>query len=191
MKNLYFLLTFLITAVQPVIAQTAWRIEPGKYIGNTKLGVSGEELGKQLGHPDGGDAAMGKAWSIWYSHKADNSLDSSRYLAVYLSIGAVGSGNEGMHVKQVRINTASFKTKAGIKVGSSYASVKKAFPHISRAAVYEDTMRHKRLELYDDVKGGIAFEIAGKVCTAVTVHESGESMNTYIQFPGYEGYIKR
>ena len=185
MKNLCFLLTLFIT---PAMAQTAWRIEPGKYIGNTKLGVPTAEAAKQFGPADGGDAAMGKAWSIWYSRrKSDNSIDSSRFLAVYSMVGANQTEH---HIKQIRINTASFKTKAGIKVGSSYASVKKAFPNISRTAVYEDTLRHKRIEIYDDAKRGIAFEISRKVCTAVAVHESGESLNTYLLFPGYEGFNK-
>jgi hypothetical protein len=181
MKHLYFLLTLLMA--QPVMAQTAWSIEPGKYIGNTKLGTSTAEIAKLFGNADGGDAAMGKAWGMWYSRKKDKSIDSSRYLSVYST-----RGDSGMYVRQVRINTASFKTKAGIKVGSSYTSIKKAFPHISRVAAYEDTIRHKRIDLYDDVKRGIAFELTGKICTAVTVHESGESVNTYLPVPGFERY---
>lgn len=185
MKNLCFLLTLFIT---PAMAQTAWRIEPGKYIGNTKLGALMETTAKQFGPADGGDAAMGKAWGIWYSRKkADNSIDSSRFLAVYSTVAANEAGHR---VKQIRVNTASFKTKAGIKVGSSLASIKKAFPKVSLAAVYEDTIRHNRIELYDDTKRGIAFEITGEKCTAVTVHKTGEDLNTYLQFPGYEGFNK-
>jgi hypothetical protein len=184
MKNLCFLLTLFIT---PAMAQTVWRIEPGKYIGNTKIGAAMEETAKQLGPANGGDAAMGKAWGIWYRKNADNSLDSSRFLAIYSAV----DGNEpAHHVKQVRINTASFKTAKGIKVGSSLASIKKAYPQISRAGIYENPVSHKRIELYDDTKRGIAFEITGKKCTAVTVHKSGEDLNTYLQFPGYEGFNK-
>jgi hypothetical protein len=187
MKNLCFLLVFFVA--QSAAAQTAWRIEPGRYIGNTRIDSSVAGLSRQLGPADGGDAAMGKAWGIWYSRKSDKSIDSSRYLAVYSSIG---SGDDIVHhIRQVRINTASFKTKAGIKVGSSFASVKKAFPKIIRAATYEEPMLHKRIEIYDDVKQGIAFEITGKKCTAISVHERGESVNTYLQLPGYERYKKR
>jgi hypothetical protein len=185
MKNLCFLLTLFIT---PAMAQTAWRIEPGKSIGNTTLNAPMSETAKQFGNADGGDAAMGKAWGIWYSRrKADNSIDSSRFLAVY---STVQENEAGHRVKQIRINTASFKTKSGIKVGSSLTKIKKAFPNVTRAAVYEDTVRHKRVELYDDAKSGIAFELSRKVCTAITVHQSGEDLNTYLQFPGYEGFNK-
>lgn len=147
-----------------------------------------EDVGKTLGPANGGDAAMGKAWGIWYSrNKADNSLDSSRFLAIYSAV----DGNEPVHhVKQVRVNTASFKTAKGVKVGSSLGSIKKAYPNVTRVAVYQDTLRHKRIELYDDVKRGIAFEVTGKKCSAVTVHKGGEDLNTYLQFPGYEGFNK-
>jgi len=177
MKQLLFL---LMLAGHTAVAQTAWRIEPGKYIGNTKIGESTADVIKTFGKADFGDAAMGKSWAGWYSKKAD----STKYAAVYSTTGP--EGDAAYHVKQVRINSASFKTSGGIKVGSSFAALKKAYPKISRIAVYENPATKQRTEIYDEQKKGIAFEITGKRCTAISVHPAGESANTYIQFPGYE-----
>lgn len=177
MKKLLFLL--MITS-QLASAQIAWRIEPGKYIGNTKVGMPTADIINTLGKPDFGDAAMGKSWSGWYS-----GVDSSKYAAIYSTTGPTGEA--AYHVKQVRVNSSSFKTKSGIKVGSLLTSIKKAYPRISRIAVYENPSNHQRIEIYDEKNKGITFEITGKVCTAVAVHHTGESANTYIQFPGYEG----
>ncbi len=83
MKHLYILVAACMIMAMPAFAQNAWKIQPGEYIGNTKLGEKVEEMSKALSNADGGDAAMGKAWSFWYSRKKDNSIDSSRFLAVY------------------------------------------------------------------------------------------------------------
>lgn len=194
MKHLYILGTALLLMIAPAMAQTAWTIEPGKSIGNTKIGTTTEDMATLLGPADGGDAAMGKAWGIWYSHKKDNSIDSSRYLAVY-SVREETNGKEAMIVKQVRINTPSFKTAKGVKVGSSYIEVKKQFPAIKVVAQYRDKLKGRKITLYDVKKEGIAFEMttakgSKQVCTAITIHPEGESINTYILFPGYEGFEK-
>lgn len=193
MRNLYFLLIAMLLTATPGLAQTAWRIEPGKYIGNTLLGTTLDAITTQLGRADGGDAAMGKAWSIWYSrHKADNNIDSTRYLAVY-SVREETNGKEAMIVRQIRINTPSFTTAKGIKVGSSYIEVKKTFPAIREVAKYEDKLRKMRIVLYDVRSSGIAFEMTAdgnerETCTAITIHPRGENIDTYILFPGYEGF---
>jgi hypothetical protein len=194
MKHLYILGAALLLMIAPAMAQTAWRIEPGDYLGKTKIGAPTEEMATLLGPADGGDAAMGKSWGIWYSHKKDNSIDSSRYLAVY-SVREETNGKEAMIVKQVRVNSPSFKTAKGLKVGSSYIEVKKQFPAIKVVAQYQDKLKGRKITLYDVKKEGIAFEMttakgSKQVCTAITIHPEGESINTYILFPGYEGFEK-
>lgn len=194
MKHLYILGALFLLMIAPAMAQTAWRIEPGEYIGNTQIGATADEMASRLGPADGGDAAMGKAWSIWYSHKKDNSIDSAKYLAVY-SVREETNGREAMVVKQIRVNTPSFTTAKGLKVGSSYIEIKKLFPAIKIVAQYQDKLKGRKITLYDVRKAGIAFEMTavkgGKpACTAITVHPKGESINTYILFPGYEGFEK-
>ena len=191
MKHLYILVVACMIMAMPAFAQNAWKIQPGEYIGNTKLGEKVEEMSKALGNADGGDAAMGKAWSFWYSRKKDNSIDSSRFLAVY-SVREEADGKEAMVVKQVRVNTASFKTTKGLKIGSSYIEVKKLFPAIKVVAQYEDRVKGKKVTVYDVRNSGIAFEMTAEngrkeICSAITVHPRGENVNAYILFPGYEG----
>lgn len=194
MKHLYFFAVACMFMSMSAYAQNAWKIEPGEYIGNTKLGTTLDEMAQQLGSADGGDAAMGKAWSFWYSHRKDSSIDSSRYLAVY-SVRQEANGKEGMFVKQVRVNTASFTTAKGLRVGSSYIEVKKLFPAIKVVAQYEDRVKSKKITVYDVRSAGIAFEMttekgAKEKCSAITVHPRGENVNAYILFPGYEGLRK-
>lgn len=194
MKHLYIFGAALLLMIAPAMAQTAWRIEPGKYIGNTQIGTTVDTLATLLGPADGGDAAMGKAWGIWYSHRKDKSIDSSRYLAVY-SVREEMNGGEAMVIKQVRVNTPSFKTAKGLKVGSSYIEIKKLFPAIKTVAQYQDKLKKKKITLYDVKSEGIAFEMTTEkggrqVCTAITVHPAGESIATYVLFPGYAGLEK-
>ncbi|RZK58182.1 MAG: hypothetical protein EOO91_08780 [Pedobacter sp.] len=47
-------------------ADAKFLIVPGKSIGKFYLGQNVIELDSILGKPDLSDAAMGKAWSIWY-----------------------------------------------------------------------------------------------------------------------------
>jgi hypothetical protein len=177
MKQLLFL---LLLAGQTTFAQNAWKIEPGKSIGLTKIGEPTADVINSFGKADFGDAAMGKSWAGWYSKKSD----TTKYAAVYSTTGP--EGDAAYSVKQVRVNSPSFKTSGGIKVGSSYATIKKAYPKISRIAVYENPKTKQRTEIYDEQKKGISFEITSKRCTAISVHPAGESANTYIGFPGYE-----
>ncbi|MBW8685368.1 hypothetical protein [Chitinophaga rhizophila] len=194
MKHLYLIVMLCWITTLPAWAQNAWRIEPGESIGNTKLGMTVDAIAQELGSADGGDAAMGKAWSFWYSRHQDKSLDSSRFLAIY-AVREETNGTEAMVVKQVRVNTPSFTTARGLKVGSAYIEIKKLHPAIKVVAQYEDRVRGKKITVYDVRSAGIAFEMTTEkgrreVCSAITVHPRGENVNAYILFPGYEGLRK-
>ncbi|HEY0272029.1 MAG TPA: hypothetical protein VGC22_02540 [Chitinophaga sp.] len=167
--------------------QQAWRIVPGRSIGYTSLGETGDSMALTLGKPDGGDAAMGKAWAVYYNKNAAGQVrDSARYLAVYL---VRDEGSAGMRVRQIRINTASFRAGNDIKVGASLQKIKAYYPGILRAGIYQDTVTHTRYYLYDAVQKGIAFEINANTntCTAITVHAPAQTVtSTYLSAPGYE-----
>lgn len=195
MRSLFYQLTIgilLCWQLPALQAQSAWRIEPGKYIGKTLLGDTPDKISARLGNADGGDAAMGKAWSLWYSRHKDNTIDSSRLLAIYFT----RDEKDRMQAREIRINTPAFKTLAGIKVGSPLVNIKRAFPYVKKAAVYEDAVTGKRIELYDEVRRGITFELTQQktgspVCTAITVHESGKGIvDQYMAFPAYENFKK-
>lgn len=172
--------------VHKATAQQAWRIQPGKSVGLTYIGEPADSLAKVLGNADGGDAAMGKAWAVYYNKDAQKRIrDSSRYLAVYLT----RDEPIGMRVRQIRVNTPSFRANNDVKVGASLTKIRANFPNLLRAGIYLDTVTHTRYYLYDAVRQGIAFEInsTNNACTAITVHDTTKTIaNTYLTVPGNE-----
>jgi hypothetical protein len=175
------LFPFLFSSV--VKAQnTAWLIVPGKSIGQVKLEAPAESL-QVLGTPDVSDAAMMKAWSVWYSRRKDKSIDSSHVLAVYT---AMGTGDSPC-VKQIRVNSPQFKTVKGIGAGSTMAAIKKAYPGIKLVKTYESDNKSRRIAVYDDNKAGIAFEISDPrsrqpVCSMVVVYDAGKDVSNYLDY---------
>lgn len=185
-KVIITLLLCVAGIVQKTSAQQAWRILPGKAIGFTYLGQPADSLAKVLGNADGGDAAMGKAWAVYYNKDAHRHIrDSSRFLAVYLT----RDEPVGMRVRQIRVNTPSFRANNDVKVGVSLAKIRANFPNLLRAGIYQDTVTHIRYYLYDAVHQGIAFEISAgsNTCTAITVHDTAKTIaGTYLTVPGNE-----
>lgn len=195
-SSLYFGLLacfFAFGLPQFVQAQSAaWRITPGKSIGQVNIGAPASSL-SVLGPAQGGDAAMGKAWNFWYSKGKDNKVDSARYLAVYTALDSTDT----VHIQQVRVNSSSYKTANGVKVGSALANVRLNYPGIRQVAVYvSKTNPRKRLTIYDDIKKGIAFEIGtssglSPSCTAITVHTPGDQVtDVYLALPEYQDMNK-
>ncbi len=172
-----------------VSAQQAWRITPGKSVGYTEIGETADSLSRKIGKPDAGDAAMGKAWAVYYSRNASNMVrDSGRFLAIYLERDRPDEA-VGMRVKQIRVNTASFRANNDIKVGSPLKKIKEIYPGMTRAGIYVDTITHTRYYLYDAVRNGIGFEVNTNTntCTAITVHAPAEKITgTYLAMPGME-----
>ena len=74
MRTLILFLSILLFTLEGIAQQSAWLIVPGQRIGQIRLESPAQSLAV-LGKPDGGDAAMMKAWRIWYSRKKDNSID--------------------------------------------------------------------------------------------------------------------
>ena len=188
MQRMFIFSMFLasIFCTHTAAAQQAWRITPGVSIGYTTIGETADSLSQTLGKPDGGDAAMGKAWNIYYNKNTAHQVkDSSRFLAVYL----VRDEPVGMRVKQIRVNTPSFRATNDVMVGAPLKRIKNVFPGLLRAGIYQDTVTHTRYYLYDAVRKGIAFEIniTTNTCTAITVHAPGETItSTYLTTPGLE-----
>ena len=175
------LFTLLLSTVA-YARQSAWRIVPGKSIGQVKLETPAQSL-VVLGKPDGGDAAMMKAWRIWYSRKKDNSIDSSHMLAVFTAMRT----QDTQYVKQIRVNSPRFKTVKGVGVGSPIAVIKKAYPGAQLVQTYESANGARRIAVYEDTKLGIAFESSNSrskkpVCSMVVVFDPGESAAGYLDF---------
>jgi len=147
-------------------------IIPGESIGLTSLGQSAETLAK-LGRADLSDAAMGKAWMSWYSKKAD--ADGFKSELMIKTSYKDSSMNEKV-IKEIRINSADFKTRGGNGKDQDLARIKLEFPDLKVVAKYKNTITKAVVQVYDDTNNGIGFEIQqdGK-CIAVIVHPKQQS----------------
>lgn len=182
MKHIFLIFFLWLTGVEAYAQQAAWLIVPGKSIGQVKLETPAESLAV-LGRPDGGDAAMMKAWRIWYSRKKDNSMDSSHMLAVFTAMRT----QDTQYVKQIRVTSPRFRTPKGVGAGSSMKAIKKAYPDVRLVQTYESANKARRIAVYEDTKQGIAFESINSrsrrpVCSMVVVFDPGESAAGYLDF---------
>lgn len=155
---------------------SAFLVVPGKSIGKISLGENMTEVGKKLGRPDAGDAAMGKAWGIWYSK---DSTDGQRNeLAVYSSYRDTSMVVK--EVKQIRITSAQFKTRNGLTTGGSEADAKLKFPAMELVSSYLNQNKDT-VTVYDSRQDGIGFEFLKGKSISITVHPVNQSVNeTYL-----------
>lgn len=154
-----------------------WLLVPGKSAGQTKLQEASESVMQRLGPPDGGDAAMMHAVSVWY---ADSKTKSGHTLSIFIVRDA---GNDpAARIIQVRVNSPRFRTGLDIGTGTPLTEIERQF---QVKKVKEIADKGPAYTLYDDSAAGIAFEIdaAGK-CQAVIIHEIGKPFaGSYLTFP--------
>ncbi|MBS0029538.1 hypothetical protein ACTJJ0_15405 [Chitinophaga sp. 22321] len=182
MRYLTILLFTLLLASAGYAQKTAWLIVPGKSIGQIKLEAPAQSLAV-LGKPDGGDAAMMKAWRIWYSRKKDKTIDSLHLLAVFTAMRT----QDTQYVKQIRVNSPRFRTVKGVGAGSSMLAIRKAYPDARLVQTYLSANKARRIAVYEDTKAGIAFETSNTrskrpVCSMVVIFDPGESAAGYLDF---------
>lgn len=170
--------------ITPVVnaQQEAWQIMPGESIGHVKLEMPANELAS-LGKPDAGDAAMMKAWRIWYGRKKDGTVDSAAVLAVFTAMRT----QDTQYVKEIRVTSRRFRTAEKVGAGSTMTAIKKAYPGLKLVKVYASKNKSRRIEVYDDEKLGIAFETANgrsrrALCSMVVVHTKGEAPGSYLDY---------
>ncbi|WP_316832006.1 hypothetical protein [Pedobacter aquatilis] len=156
--------------------ETDFLIVPGRSIGQVALGEDMITVGEKLGKPDAGDAAMGKAWGIWYGK--DSSSNTRNELAVYSAYR--DTSMRVKEVKQIRITANQFKTKDGIGVGISEADAKLNFKAMELAATYINEKKDT-INVFDAKKDGIGFEFLKGKSISLTVHPVNQSINnTYL-----------
>ncbi len=164
------------TVVEPTLVKTTDEkqlIVPGKSIGLTHLGQNAETLAS-LGRPDFSDAAMGKAWSTWYSK--DNKKNELNIYTTYKD-----SEMTEKVIRLIRITSPEFKTEEGISTGSSINTIRSSYPKLVITGKYKDA--GESVEIYDAMDSGIAFEIKKESCISIIVHETGKKVtDEYITF---------
>jgi len=162
-------------------------IVPGKSIDNVFLGQDMQEVFKILGNPNDGDAAMGKAWGIWYLR--DSTDTKKGMLSVYSSYK--DSTMVTKDVKQIVVSASNYRTDKGLRIGVSLDEIKAVFPNVKKAEIYVSTVKKDTLVVYDAEDEGIAFDVRNKgdhfFTTAITVHPKKVSVNsTYLTIhPGW------
>ncbi len=151
-------------------------IVPGKMIGSVYINEPAPDVYRVLGAAQEGDAAMGKSIQTYISKS--NPMHKT---TLYTSIS---QGNEAFHrVKQIRVNSPSFKTATGIGVGATKQDILKQFPNLKTAGNYRNTQLNTIIFYEIDKTKGICFEFdTDETCTGVTVLEPGHELFGYLAF---------
>ncbi len=152
-------------------------IVPGKSIGRFYLGQDVAELDSMLGKPDFSDAAMGKAWSIWY--RGDTTKFRKREIAIYSSYA--DSTMQRKDVKQIRVNSNKVTTITGLNNGNLLSSFTAKYSDFKKVATYVNDQLGDTILVYDSQENGISVEFIRDISRAITIHKKGEQVNvTYL-----------
>jgi len=150
-------------ANRPVAADKL--IVPGKAIGQTMLNEDADKVFKRLGKPDAGDAAMGKALSIWYAGH-----DTTGYQTMIYTARQMGTQDDAAKVKHIRVTSPWFMTAGGIHNGSTLQQINNVY-EVKKSATF--TLKKETYTIYHSAKG-IAFEIdPQQVCRGIIVLDAG------------------
>ena len=155
-------------------------ITPGKSVGEIKLGSNGDLPPKSLGASVNSEGAAGHIWETFKWNRG--ALDLYSVLAA-----------DGPHrVRQIRTTSALLHTRGGVAAGKPLSLIRRQFPHLTRIATYVSSRFKKRTVLYDDVKHGIAFEVArgrgrhvnpANRCLSILVHTPGKRADQQVLSP--------
>ncbi|WP_343524223.1 hypothetical protein [Pedobacter sp.] len=160
--------------MQPV--DERFLVVPGRSVGEIALGEDMAKVGQKLGRPDAGDAAMGKAWGIWYS--GDSTAKQRDEIAVYSSYRDTSMRIKD--VKQIRITSNTFKTKDGLATGATLKDIQLKFPTIEKISTYLNENKDT-VTIYDAKTDGIGFEFLKGKSISLTVHPVNTALNqTYL-----------
>ena len=158
------------------IVDSRFLIVPGRSVGEISLREDMTEVGKKLGRPDAGDAAMGKAWGIWFSN--DSTAGFRNELAIYSSYR--DTSMRVKDVKQIRITSPKFKTQDGFTTGLSASDTKLKFPAMEKVSSYLNE-KNDTVTVYDARQDGIGFEFLKGKSISLTIHPMNQSVNgTYL-----------
>ena len=158
-------------------------IVPGKSIGRLRIGenpvrTDGTDELDKFGPSAEGEASSGSYWRTWYSKTVDAKSDAvPAELNTYI---ALGSPPDTPRIQQIRVTSSYFATAGGISTKSSFAQIKKVYRSLKLVETYTTNKTNGPIQIYDDIKGGIGFEIyrgrdgkaSNGLCAAIIVHSS-------------------
>lgn len=155
-----------------------WTIVPGASLGKIRLGQDEDSLERVMPDPTSSDCGMGKCWLTWFS--APKSKAKRQRVDVYQSRN-FGFDNDRARIREIRATSPSFRTVGGTSTANSWSSIQRYYPNLKWVAYYpSDT--GARIDIYDDVQQGIAFEVTAKTsntparCVAIIVHRKGHGV---------------
>lgn len=163
-------------------------VVPGRQMGKISIGQDMEEVFKLLGKPDDGDAAMGKAWSIWKLKDGEGGSDNGE-MAIYSTYK--DSTMSSKVVKQVMVNTGGYATKNGLQNNADLGHIIQGLPSLKQVSMYVDDAKKDTLYVYDSKEEGLSFDVKRTndqyFTRAMTIHPKHESVsNTYLTIhPGW------
>lgn len=168
-----------LTQVSTVAGQTTdqrFLVVAGRSVGEIAIGADMEQVGQKLGKADAGDAAMGKAWGIWYGN--DSTGGQKNEIAVYSAYR--DTSMRVKEVKQIRVTSDKFKTADGFALGNTLSALQSNFPDLRQVTGYLNAQKDTVL-VYDSKKSGISFEFLKGKSIALTVHAENIPVNsTYV-----------
>ena len=158
------------------IVDSRFLIVPGRSVGDISLGENVEIVGKMLGKPDVSDAAMGKAWGIWY--RTDSSSKQKEEIAIYSAYRDTSMRVKS--VKQIRITSAEYKTQDGYRIGMAESETKQKFPGMEKVSAYLNEQKDT-VTVFDSKQEGVGIEFLSGKSVALTVHPANQPINaTYL-----------
>ncbi|MGY3052495.1 hypothetical protein ACVWYG_000685 [Pedobacter sp. UYEF25] len=148
------------------ILDEKYLIVPGKSIGQISLGDSLQKVNRLLGNADAGDAAMGKAWAIWYAK--DPTTTQTSEFCIFTSYR--DSAMSDKDVKEIRATSILYKTQDGFGVDRNFQDTKSKFSGLKEVSKYLDE-KQDTIAIYDDASSGIGFEFKKGKSIAVSIHK--------------------
>jgi hypothetical protein len=159
------LVGFCFSATATAASPQDFLIVPGHSIGRTALGPNGAAELKRLPPPAAQDNGMMQTRDVWvsrHSGRTDTLFIHDINNGVFDNVKPA----DGVTLDTIRITSPQFHTQNGLSTRSTFAEIRRCFPHVR-----DD---HFHPQLYVDARRGIAFEFKRPVkpasqCIAITV----------------------
>ena len=167
-------------ALLAVLAAPKNEIVPGVRIGIARIGASTLSI-ESLGEPKAFRARPNHGLWQSYSGATGHRLD------VFGESLAVGDAVDD-RIAVVRVTSPSFLTSPrALGPGASERTMRRSYPRARSVGTYRAPGGTAPIHVFDDVRGGIAFEVLKGRCVAVAVHRRGVPVES--KATGYRAHL--
>lgn len=109
---------------------------------------------------------MQKAWGTWLGR-------GSTRLDVYTLVVT-----ERPIIRVIRATSPSFRTASGYGPGTGETRMRRAFARARDVATYRPLDGGPPVHIFDDIAGGLAFEVQRGVCIGIAVHPKRKGLSS-------------